>query len=125
MTDSPFRCNADETMALLMGIFFRSRLERPIRIAGCSGPKGGKPAPHRPRKENATVTKRTLNLTKGDHTYVFRYAPGCEDLILDEIAALAEDDGCDLDWLDAATLGFQVARSAAIAPARQMKTVQE
>ncbi len=56
---------------------------------------------------------RTLSLAKGVHRYVFRYKPGAESRIVDEIMRLAESDDTNLDWLDAATLGFQVAQHAA------------
>ena len=60
-----------------------------------------------------TRTTRTLGLVKGGHKYVFRYSPGCEDDIMDAIMALAENDGSPVDWLDAATLSFQVTQNAA------------
>ena len=56
---------------------------------------------------------RTLRLAKGAHHYVFRYASGSENRIVDEIMRLAEDRDCNLDWLDAATLSFQVAEGVA------------
>jgi hypothetical protein len=55
---------------------------------------------------------RTLSLAKGGHKYVFRYRPGAENEIVDEIMNLAESREANLDWLDAATLGFQVAQHA-------------
>jgi hypothetical protein len=59
------------------------------------------------------MTTRTLSLAKGGHRYVFRYSPGCEEAVMDQIARLAEDPECNFDWLDAAALSFQVARLAA------------
>lgn len=59
------------------------------------------------------MNTRSLSLIKGGHRYVFRYSPGCEDDIVDAIMALAEDDRTPLDWLDAATLSFQVTQYAA------------
>ena len=56
---------------------------------------------------------RTLILDKGGHRYVFRYRDGAESRIVDEIMCLAERDDCNLDWLDAAMLSFQVAHCAA------------
>lgn len=56
---------------------------------------------------------RNLTFAKDGHTFVFRYAPGYEDEVVDEIMQLAEDDDCTLDWLDAATLSFQIAQHAA------------
>lgn len=55
------------------------------------------------------MNTRTLGLIKGGHKYVFRYAPGFEDEVVDAITELAEDPGTPLDWVDAATLSFQVA----------------
>ena len=60
------------------------------------------------------MTRREISLAKGGHDYVFRYLPGEEDRILDEITRLARDAGTDLDLTDAATLGFQVAQNVAI-----------
>jgi hypothetical protein len=59
------------------------------------------------------MTTRTLSLARGGHRYVFRYTAGCEEAVMDRIMRLAEDADCDFDWLDAATLSFQVARFAA------------
>ncbi len=56
---------------------------------------------------------RNITFAKDGHTFVFRYAPGHEDEVVDEIMRLAEDEDCSLDWLDAATLSFQIAQSAA------------
>ncbi len=60
---------------------------------------------------------RTLSLHKGGNTYVFRYAPGSESEIVDEIIRQAEDEQSELDWFDAATLSFQITQYAAAAPA--------
>jgi len=60
-----------------------------------------------------TRTTRTLSLVKAGHKYVFRYSAGCEDDVVDAIIALAEDDENPVDWLDAATLSFQVTQNAA------------
>lgn len=59
------------------------------------------------------MTTRTLSLVKGGHKYVFRYGPGCEDEMLDAIMELAESDQSPVDWLDAATLSFQVTQNTA------------
>ena len=56
---------------------------------------------------------RTLTLATQGHSYLFRYAPGCEDAVVDEIMILADDSDAPFDWLDAATLSFQVARYTA------------
>ena len=59
------------------------------------------------------MTTRTLSLVKGGHKYVFRYSRGCEDEIVDAIMDLAEDEHSPLDWLDAATLSFQITQMTA------------
>ena len=61
-----------------------------------------------------TMSKRTVRLTKDGHDYVFAYLPGDEGQIVDEIMQLASDRETNLDWIDAAALGFQVAQHAAI-----------
>ena len=55
----------------------------------------------------------TLSLTKDGKTFVFRYASGNESHVVEEIMELADDRQCPIDWLDAATLGFQIAQYAA------------
>lgn len=59
------------------------------------------------------MNTRTLSLVKGGHKYVFRYSRGCEDDIMDAIMALAENDQTPVDWLDAATLSFQITQTTA------------
>jgi len=59
------------------------------------------------------MTTRTLSLVKGGHKYIFRYCPGCEDEMLDAIMELAESQQSPVDWLDAATLSFQVTQNTA------------
>jgi hypothetical protein len=51
---------------------------------------------------------RVLSVHKPDLTYIFRYVAGCEEQVVGEIIRLAEDPASDLDWLDAARLGFQI-----------------
>lgn len=60
------------------------------------------------------MSKRTVQLTKDGHEYVFSYVPGHEGRIVDEIMQLAADRETDFDWLDAAALGFQVAQHVAV-----------
>ncbi len=60
------------------------------------------------------MSHKTLTLVKSGHKYVFRYSAGHENEIVDEIVRLAEDAHTHLDWLDAATLSFQVAQGAAV-----------
>ena len=59
------------------------------------------------------VPVRTLRFAKDDHHLIFRYTPRRGDEIIDYIMNLAKDKDCSLDWLDAATLSFQVANYAA------------
>ncbi len=66
----------------------------------------------------------TLSLTKEDKTFVFRYASGNESRVVDEIMALADDRHCPIDWLDAATLGSQIAQYAADACVCEMEPPQ-
>jgi len=60
------------------------------------------------------MSHKTLTLVKSGQKYVFRYSAGSENAIVDEIVRLAEDPQTNLDWLDAATLSFQVAQGAAV-----------
>ena len=60
------------------------------------------------------MEKRSVHLTKNGHEYVFRYSPGYEGGIVDEIIRLVEDSATDLDWMDAATLGFWVSQQTAV-----------
>ncbi len=60
------------------------------------------------------MTKRTLSFEKSGETFVFRYPTGREDEVIDTVMELAESDDCVLDWLDAATISFQVAQVAAM-----------
>ena len=59
------------------------------------------------------MTRRLVNLTKGGHRYVFAYRSGHEGEMVDEIMRVAADTDTDIDWLDAATLGLQVAGNVA------------
>jgi hypothetical protein len=56
---------------------------------------------------------RTLAATVGDHHFVFRYAPGQEDLVTDEVMRLADDLEAEFGWLDAVRLCLQAAQGAA------------
>ena len=55
---------------------------------------------------------RAITLEKKGVTYVFRYAPGREEEVVGEIIRLAEDPAAEIDWLDAARLGFQITQHA-------------
>ena len=56
---------------------------------------------------------RNVSRVKSGHTYVFRCEPRAEADLLDAVMDQAEDRNCPLDWLDAAAIGFEVARSVA------------
>ena len=60
------------------------------------------------------MAKRTLSFEKSGETFVFRYPSGHEDDVIDTVMELAESGDCILDWLDAATISFQVAQVAAL-----------
>ena len=53
-------------------------------------------------------TKRQLVLKKGAQKYIFRYDPGCEDMLLDVLIEQAQDSKTDFDWFDAAVLSFKM-----------------
>lgn len=57
---------------------------------------------------------RTLAATAGAHHYVFRYAPGQEDRVVDEVMRLADDPDTPLAWSDAARLCFQAVQEATL-----------
>jgi len=54
-----------------------------------------------------------LCFNKDDQTFLFRYAAGSEDAVIDAVMDCAEAKDCPLDWLDAATISFQIAQYAA------------
>lgn len=51
---------------------------------------------------------RQVVLMKRGQRYVFRYTPGEEKKLLDDLVAMARDPQCDLDWFDAAVLSHQM-----------------
>jgi hypothetical protein len=54
------------------------------------------------------MEQRTLTFQKNGHTFLFRYLAGQEQCIVDEIMDLAQSPRCPLDWIDAATISFQI-----------------
>ena len=58
------------------------------------------------------MQNREIQFEKDGHTYVIRYAPGREGMVIDQLMTLAEDADCNVDWLDAATLSHGVASGA-------------
>ena len=59
------------------------------------------------------MTIRTVCLEKAGHRYLFRYAAGLEDDVVEEMMHQADNRDNDFDWMDAATLSFQVTEAAA------------
>ncbi|MFP4356012.1 MAG: hypothetical protein ACLFUJ_12885 [Phycisphaerae bacterium] len=57
---------------------------------------------------------RSVSIEKNGQHFIFRYQPGCEDDVVEQLMACAETDSCPLDWMDAATLSFQVTQRAAV-----------
>jgi hypothetical protein len=51
---------------------------------------------------------RTITLSKGVHRYVFRYTEGQECEVLEAAAQMAADGSSPFDWLDAASVSFQI-----------------
>jgi hypothetical protein len=60
-----------------------------------------------------TMITRTLRFDKDGHTYILTYARGMEDAAVEEVMRLADDRKLNFDWLDAATLSFQITGYAA------------
>lgn len=56
---------------------------------------------------------RTYSLNKDGVKYIFRCCPGCEGEVMDEAMQLAEDPASKLDWMDAASLGWQMTQEIA------------
>ena len=56
---------------------------------------------------------KTIRFAKEGHHYIFRYSPGMQDELIDQVMDFAENPDCNIDWLDAATLSFQVAQHTA------------
>jgi len=59
------------------------------------------------------MTTRTLRFTKDGQYYIFRYRYDMQDEMIDHIMDMAESSEYNVDWLDAATLSFQIAQHAA------------
>ncbi len=54
-----------------------------------------------------------MKFAKGGQHYLFRYRNDMQDEMIDHIMGLAESGEYNVDWLDAATLSFQIAQLAA------------
>ena len=55
--------------------------------------------------------KQQLVLNKGKEKYIFRYASGKEDELLDALIEQVKDKRTDFDWFDAAVLSFRLTQS--------------
>jgi len=63
--------------------------------------------PH-PYNPTTVATTRQLALVKKDQRWVFRYQPGEEQVVLQWLAATANDPNSRFDWFDAAVLSHQM-----------------
>lgn len=59
---------------------------------------------------SATGEQRQLVLVKHGQRYIFRYAPGDEAGMLENLIELARDPKSDLTWFDAAVLSHQMGK---------------
>mgnify|MGYP001564501134 CR=1 FL=1 len=57
-----------------------------------------------------TYKLRQLTLRKGEETYLFRYRPGEESGVVDDMARWAANPELNFDWFDAAVLCYQMGR---------------
>ena len=56
------------------------------------------------------LKQRELSLVKGEERFVFRYAPGGEEDVLDAFVVMANERDSNFDWFDAAVLSFQLSK---------------
>jgi hypothetical protein len=66
------------------------------------------------------MTTKTMKFAKAGQNYIFRYRNDMQDEMIDHIMGLAESSEYNVDWLDAATLSFQIAQHAAIGDSGQI-----
>ena len=59
------------------------------------------------------MTTKTMRFTKDGQHYIFRYRHDMQDEMIDHMMDMAESSAYNIDWLDAATLSFQIAQHAA------------
>lgn len=57
------------------------------------------------------IDPRQVCLVKAGQRYVFRYTRGEEAQLLNDLAEMARDPNCELNWFDAAVLSHQMGRS--------------
>jgi hypothetical protein len=55
---------------------------------------------------------RTAQMCKGEQLFCFRYGPGSEDRVIEELMHLAEDKTCELGWQDAVELSLAIVPSS-------------
>ena len=68
------------------------------------------PFDHDPTPSDDDQSMRQIVLVKRGERFVFRYAPGQENKLLIDLAEMADDPTCDLDWFDAAVLSHQMGK---------------
>ena len=54
------------------------------------------------------LRKKTVRFEKEGHHYLFRFLPQDTDTIINRIMDMAESPKYSIDWLDAATISYQV-----------------
>ena len=54
------------------------------------------------------VVCRSISLSKGKHSYVFKYEQGDENVVLDTLSEMARRKDVAFDWFDAAVLSHQL-----------------
>ena len=63
---------------------------------------------HEPEEGRDDDVSRQVVLVKRGQRYVFRYMPGDESKLFEDLMEMADDPIFDLDWFDAAVLSHQV-----------------
>jgi len=58
--------------------------------------------------DGGSAAQRHLLLVKSGQRWMFRYTPGDEVKLMEELVVLADDPESDLDWFDAAVLSHQM-----------------
>ena len=67
------------------------------------------PTPAAPQQgDSGGDDARELVLVKHGQRFVFRYQPGDEPAMLDQLVEMVRDPACELDWFDAAMLSHQL-----------------
>ena len=56
----------------------------------------------------------SLSKITDEHAYIFKYEPGCEDQVIEQIMYQAGDHSSNLSWSDAAELCLNVANAGII-----------